>query len=157
MISYLASDGGRDDAEVSRARRYSVFTVVAAASRVTAAGSPQNLQRRRREIPWQDVALVRARLSLPCRRRRRRRGTAGQEARDGPGNRVAVVAVVKLGPAEELAEDGGVLRGEVVEVGDAAAQHQRVGGVRVHQRLQPTNQSFIIIIIIIIIDIFRVA
>ena len=154
MISYLASDGGRDDAEVSRARRYSVFTVVAAASRVTAAGSPQNLQRRRREIPWQDVALVRARLSLPCRRRRRR-GTAGEEARDGPGNRVAVVAVVKLGPAEELAEDGGVLRGEVVEVGDAAAQHQRVGGVRVHKRLQPTNQSFIIIIIIII-DIFRV-
>ena len=154
MISYLASDGGRDDAEVSRARRYSMFTVVAAASRVTAAGSPQNLQRRRREIPWQDVALVRARLSLPCRRRR---GTAGEEARDGPGNRVAVVAVVKLGPAEELAEDGGVLRGEVVEVGDAAAQHQSVGGVRVHKRLQPTNQSFIIIIIIIIIDIFRVA
>ena len=152
MISYLASDGGRDDAEVSRARRYSVSTVVAAASRVTAAGSPQNLQRRRREIPWQDVALVRARLSLPCRRRRRR-GTAGEEARDGPGNRVAVVAVVKLGPAEELAENGGVLRGEVVEVGDAAAQHQRVGGVRVHKRLQPTNQSFIIIII----DIFRVA
>ena len=148
---HLASDGRRNHAEVLRCRevvarlrhdddrstgggRHAVAartaSAAAAAGRVAVA---RRSQTRRRVVPRHvgGGGGGGARLAV---RRRRRRPTTGQQARDGPRHRLAVVDVVQLRPAEELAEDGRVARRQVVEVGDAAAQHERVGRVRVDQR-----------------------